>query len=72
MSTRYWMYVTSKFAVAVIAASAFAMVSYAETFDFKVAYAQGPVTDTILSGNLRGAIEILEKRRQDPDSHYVR
>lgn len=71
MNNRHRTHDIRAFAVVVFAAGAFATTSYAETFDFKVAYAQGPATDAILSGNMHEAIEILEGRRQDPDSRYV-
>ena len=45
--------------------------SNAETYKFKVVYAEVPGTAEIRAGNYDAAIEILESRAQDADNHYV-
>jgi tetratricopeptide (TPR) repeat protein len=43
----------------------------AETFDFKVVYADVPGINEILAGNADAAIEILEARAKDPNRYYM-
>jgi len=43
----------------------------AETYEFKVIYAQVPGIEKILAGNLDAAIEVLESRAKNVDNHYV-
>jgi len=43
----------------------------AETFDFKVVYAEVPGINEIVAGNADAAIEILEARSKDPDRYYI-
>lgn len=43
----------------------------AETFDFKVVYAEVPGINEIVAGNTDAAIEILEAREKDPDRYYI-
>ncbi len=45
--------------------------SNAETFDFKVVYAEVPGIDEIAAGDSDAAIEILETRAKDPNRYYI-
>ena len=45
--------------------------SNAETYDFKVVYAEVPGINEILVGDTNAAIEILEARSKDPDRYYI-
>ncbi len=50
---------------------ALSTVSMAETWEFKVLYADVPGVEKALAGNLDAAIEILESRATNIDNHYV-
>ena len=54
-----------------LATLAWPTMSNAETYNFKVVYANVPGTEEIRTGNHEAAIEILESRAQDADNHYV-
>lgn len=45
--------------------------SYAQTYDFKVVYAEVPGINEIAAGNHAEATEILEKRAKDDDKYYL-
>ena len=45
--------------------------SNAETYDFKVVYAEVPGINEIVAGNSEAAIDILETRAKDPDRYYI-
>jgi tetratricopeptide (TPR) repeat protein len=46
-------------------------ISSAETFDFKVVYAEVPGINEIVAGDADAAIEILEARSKDPTRFYI-
>ncbi len=50
---------------------ALSTVSMAETYEFKVLYADVPGVEKALAGNLDAAIEILESKAANIDNHYV-
>ena len=50
---------------------ALSTVSMAETWEFKVLYADVPGVEKALAGNLDAAIEILESKSTNIDNHYV-
>ena len=54
-----------------LAALALSTVSMAETWEFKVLYADVPGVEKALAGNLDAAIEILESKATNIDNHYV-
>ena len=54
-----------------LATLALPAISKAETYDFKVVYAEVPGAEEIRAGNHDAAIKILESRVQNPDNHYV-
>ncbi len=54
-----------------LATLALPAISNAETYDFKVVYAEVPGAEEIHAGNHDAAIKILESRVKDPDNHYV-
>lgn len=54
-----------------LATLALPTMSNAETYNFKVVYAEVPGIEEISHGHLDAAIEILESRAKDADNHYV-
>ncbi len=54
-----------------LATLALPTMSNAETYNFKVVYAEVPGIEEINHGNLDAAIEILESRVKDTNSHHV-
>lgn len=55
----------------VLAILALPVMSNAETYKFKVVFANVPGTEEIRVGNYDAAIEVLESRAKDVDNHYV-
>lgn len=54
-----------------LAAFSLSSKSNAETFDFKVVYAEVPGINEIFAGNNDAAIKILEARAEDPNKYYM-
>jgi hypothetical protein len=55
--------------LSLLAISFLPVASYAQTYDFKVVYAEVPGIDEILAGNHDAAIKILENRTRDASSN---
>ena len=54
-----------------LATFALPSISNAETFDFKVVYAEVPGINEIVAGDADAAIEILETRAKNPNKYYI-
>ena len=54
-----------------LATLALPAISNAETYDFKVVYAEVPGAEEIRAGNHDAAIKILESRAKDANNDYV-
>lgn len=70
MFPRVLPFIRTSAGLAAVAMFALSSPSRAETFEFKVTYAQVPGIEKILAGDFLAAIAGLERRVQDPDDRY--